>query len=225
MPGSFNNFDLPVQALIERLGPQRVNDNVCVSGKYGRFTRARAPAAHVTGIEIEQSYVERFQLGSLYDEVLVGEAWSELRGRPDWFFDLCIIGDCIEHMPKSQGLDLLNLLTYRTQYTVVLFPEFSVQGAVNGVDSESHVSVWSEEDFSWHDRWAWDNCFTITMVVLRGYQPAKVHFDALVDGLNGSAVQVQDFYEGRMLRPVALKKRLRLREDVIGGRSHRFRPP
>lgn len=224
MPGSFNNFDLPVRCLLQKLQPGRVLDIGCGSGKYGRFARECVPAAHLTGIEIEASYIERFQLRSLYDEVRVGDAWNELRRRPEESFDLCIIGDCIEHMPKSQGLDLLNLLAYRTQYTLVLFPEFSVQGAVNGIDSETHVSVWSEDDFLWHDRWAWDNCFTITMVVMRGYQSSPVAFENLVNAVNGEAPYVQDFYSGRMLRPVQLRKRVRVHEDVIDGVRHGFRP-
>lgn len=76
-----------------------------------------------------------------------GEGLKVVSASQGEFFDLAIIGDCIEHMPKSVGLDLLNFLTYRTQHTIVLAPEFSVQGSVNGVVSKSHVSVWSEVDF------------------------------------------------------------------------------
>lgn len=224
MPGSFQNFDLAMQQLISALRPERVLDIGCGSGKYGRMTRDRAARAHITGIEVEHSYVERFQLRDIYDEVRVGEAWQELRSHPEEAFDLCIIGDCIEHMPKSQGLDLLNLLMYRTHYVVLLFPEFAVQGAVNGVESETHLSVWSEADFAWHDRWAWDNCFTITMVVMRGYHPSATPFETLVSAINDSGVYIQDFYQGRRLRPVNLKTCIRLHEDFIDGVSHRFRP-
>ena len=85
---------------------------------------------------------------------------------------MVIIGDCIEHMPKSVGLDLLNFLTYRAQYIIVLAPEFLVQGSVDGMKSESHISVWSEYDFQWHDAWAFENALTISLFLLRGYQDA-----------------------------------------------------
>ncbi len=154
MPGSFQNFDAVVAHLIKALNPARILDIGCGSGKYGKMVSIHAPSCHRIGIEAEQSYIDQFALNETYHEVRHGFAWPVLSEAHNEFFDLCIIGDCIEHMQKSVGLDLLNFLTYRTQYIVVLAPEFSVQGSVNGVDSESHISVWSERDFVWHDRWA-----------------------------------------------------------------------
>lgn len=39
-----------------------------------------------------------------------------------------------------------------------------------GVASESHLSVWRERDLLWHDLWAWANCRSMTLLVLRGFQ-------------------------------------------------------
>lgn len=197
----------------------------CGSGKYGKMTSQQAPSCYRVGIEAEASYIQSFGLQQIYSEVRNGFAWPVLMQNSSEFFDLAIIGDCIEHMPKSEGLDLLNFLTYRTQYTVVLAPEFSIQGSVNGVDSESHVSVWSERDFVWHDRWAWDNCLTISLFVLRGYQPCSVNFHSLVNQVNASQALLQDFYGSKTVRPVALKKVVHEREEVFDSSVRGYRPP
>ena len=224
MPGSFQNFDATVSQLIETLNPERFLDIGCGSGKYGKMACKHAPSCHRIGIEPEQGYIEQFGLKDIYHEVRHGYAWPVLSKDSSEFFDLCIIGDCIEHMPKSAGLDLLNFLTYRTQYTVVLAPEFSVQGSVNGVDSESHVSVWSERDFAWHDRWAWDNCLTISMFVLRGYQATRTDFNSLINRINVSQVPVKDFYGQKTVRAAAFKKVIHQREEVYEGALRGYRP-
>lgn len=224
MPCSFQNFDMAVAYLIRSLAPRTFLDIGCGAGKYGKMVEHEAPNCHRIGIEVEPLYVEQFQLHELYNEVRIGEAMKVLSVNQSEFFDLVIIGDCIEHMPKSVGLDLLNFLTYRTQYLIVLAPEFSVQGSVNGADSESHISVWSEQDFLWHDRWAWDNCFTISAFVLRGYQSAEVGFNQLIDGLNLAQVPLSDAFGTRTVRMAEFKRQIRLREEVVDGEFYNFRP-
>lgn len=224
MPGSFQNFDAAVAYIIRSLAPRTCLDIGCGAGKYGKMVAQETPTCHRIGIEVEPRYVEQFQLRDLYNEVRVGDGLEVLSANQGEFFDLAIIGDCIEHMPKSAGLDLLNFLSYRTQYLIVLAPEFSVQGSVNGIDSETHVSVWSEQDFLWHDRWAWDNCFTISAFVLRGYQAATMEFNRLIDGLNSAQVPLTDFYGKNIVRPAAFKKEIRLRQDMMDKKFHNFRP-
>ena len=224
MPVSFSIFDSVVSHLLEDLRPRTVLDIGCGAGKYGRLANTTVPGCRTVGIEVEASYVDRFKLRDCYDDLRIGNAPDVLRADLAEAYDLAIIGDCIEHMPKSVGLDLLNFLTYRTQYTVVLAPEFTVQGGVNDVDSEAHVSVWSEEDFRWHDRWAWDNCHTISAFILRGYQACSQHFVGVIDRLNTAAVPVYDFEGDKILRPAAFRKEVRLHEETFDGKVYGFRP-
>ena len=69
----------------------------------------------------------------------------------DETYDLVVIGDCIEHMRKSEGVDLLNFLIYRCKYILIHYPDRYVQGSVDGHIHEAHISVWSEHDFSGFD--------------------------------------------------------------------------
>lgn len=224
MAGSFANFDGVVAASIDFLKPSTLLDVGSGSGKYGRMLRnARGDDCHAVGVEIETSYIERFQLHSLYDEVWTADIFARLRSEPERNFDIAILGDCIEHMPKSYGLDLLNLLAYRTRYTFVISPEFYVQGAEDGIASQAHISVWSEADFAWHDRWAWDNCMMISMTILRGYLASGITFDELIDAINRTEVPIYKINADQVARPAYFRKQVRERHEHADGKRLRFR--
>ena len=46
---------------------------------------------------------------------------------PDYVTDVVIIGDCIEHLRKSIGLDLINYFVYRCKYIIIIFPSKYIQ--------------------------------------------------------------------------------------------------
>lgn len=115
-------------------------------GKYGRMAREICPNAHLTALEIEPEYVFKFGLTELYNRVIVDSAIS-LLDQIDNSWDVVIMGDVIEHMPKSQGLDVLHFLVYRTRYMWVQYPERYIQGSLEGHKHEAHLSVWTEADF------------------------------------------------------------------------------
>ena len=224
MPGSFGVFDDIVAALVRRIAPELFLDIGTGAGKYGTIVRDAAPKCRRIGLEVEPSYISRFNLPSIYDEIWVKDAARLMREDVGSAYDLVIIGDCIEHMPKSLGIDLLNFLTYRSAYTIVLAPEFVIQDAAGGVASEAHISVWSEEDFRWHDHWAFDNCCAIGLFLLRGYRKAGVPLRLLVDDVNKSAAPVMDFQRDKVVRNVRLQLRSRPRVEILDGREISFRP-
>jgi SAM-dependent methyltransferase len=215
MPGSFVVFDSLVEQLIRQIAPQTALDIGCGAGKYGQFLRRLAPDCQRCGVEVEPSYIEKVGLRELYHELHIGAAadWQSLA--IDKHYDLTILGSCLAQMPKSAGLDLLNFLTYRSAYTLVIAPEFVLQGVVDGVISEAHVSVWSERDLAWHDLWAWDNCRSVSVFLLRGYLPAPVSLSQLVEGINAAALPVHEFHDRQTLvRPARLRMVNHWRETV-----------
>jgi hypothetical protein len=224
MPTSFGVFDRVVSALVERIAPGSVLDIGTGAGKYGTIVRAAAPNCRRIGLEVEESYISRFNLASIYDEIWVKDAARLMRENVASAFDLVTIGDCIEHLPKSLGLDLLNFLTYRSAYTLVLSPEFIVQDAVDGIESEAHVSVWSEEDFRWHDHWAFDNCRAVSLCLMRGYRKANIGLRVLVDEVNKSATPIMDFDGKSTVRNVLLRVHSRPRVEIVNGHETSFRP-
>jgi hypothetical protein len=203
--GSFPVFDRVAEHLIGRISPTHALDIGAGAGKYGRMLRSAAPACDCSAIEIEPASVSRHGLDELYWRVEIADAGRWWRDNPDEVFDLIVIGDCLQQMPKSEGLDLLNAMTYRCAWILAVAPEFVVQGAVDGHASAVHRSVWSERDFHWHDLWAWDNTRSTSLFLLRGYLPSALDIDAVVDGLDRAGVPLLDLDGQTSVRPCRLR--------------------
>ncbi len=179
MPMSSDAFDSLMGNLISNLKPGRVCDIGPGAGKYGKMARDISNAFNfpikTTGIEIDESYVEEYLLRDIYDEIVIGDA-NELITKPKTRFDLVIIGDCIEHMRKSDAIDLLNFLVYRVGYIVVIWPDEAVQDDWEGHAAEAHISTWSKNDFiSWkhYHTSRFHSYGKMNLVVVKGLQDVK----------------------------------------------------
>src|SRR5215510_8223513 len=146
MPFSGTEFDSEIELYFRLIRHESVLDIGPGEGKYGRMLRRVRPDIKLVGVELDAGYVEQYKLHDLYDEVWVSDA-AELMNDPDSTFDAVIIGDCIDHMRKSAGLDLLIFLVYRSKLIAVKFPLQMLQIAWQGHKTEPHLSVWSEHDF------------------------------------------------------------------------------
>jgi len=176
LPDSESTFDYYVGTLIDLLQPARVCDIGPGRGKYSRILRDKAKehgfACHITAVEVDASYVESFGLRDRYDEVIVDDALNLIKS-PRLRFDFVIIGDCIEHMRKSDGVDLINFLIYRTGYICIICPEAWVQDDFDGHAAEAHISVWSVEDFRGMDMLHRFHS-GIHAFLIKGYQPSRM---------------------------------------------------
>jgi phospholipid N-methyltransferase len=176
LPYSSNAFDHYVSTVIGLLQPQTVCDIGPGAGKYVDIVRKAAElhgfAARITAVEIDEAYVEQYDLRSRHDEVILGDA-LDLINSPKVRFDLVIIGDCIEHMRKSNGVDLLNFLMYRAGYICVIYPEAYIQDDWDGHAAEAHISTWGPADFSdWKTlHHSWDGAH---LFLIKGYQPSRL---------------------------------------------------
>jgi SAM-dependent methyltransferase len=150
MPYSSGVFDIDVENLICAMQPRTVLDIGAGAGKYGHLVKRASPGTHVTAVELDLEYIERFKLREIYDVIISADAETLMR-QVDADYDVVILGDVIEHLRKSTGLDLLNFLVYRTRRIVVVFPLRYRQGAVDGRNQEAHISVWGQSDFHWCD--------------------------------------------------------------------------
>jgi SAM-dependent methyltransferase len=214
MSGSFPIFDAVCEHLIAAIAPARALDIGAGAGKYGRLLAHTVPACERVAIECEPAHVERFALRELYARAEVADATQWWRDNVEEAFDLVIAGDCLQQMPKSEGLDLVNAWLYRSAYLLLVTPEFVVQGAVEGLASSVHRSAWSERDMQWHDLWAWDNTRSVTLMLLRGYRPAGVALDTLVQRLNDAHVPLRDYDGSGLVRPCRLRLVDHAREAV-----------
>ena len=154
MPHSVSKFDFWVASALSLLLPERVCDIGAGAGKYGKIMREVSYKenfkTHITAYEVDQSYIEEFNLKEIYDEVINEDAIHLLKN-PRVRFDVVMLGDCIEHMRKSEALDLINFLFYRTGYICIITPDGYVQDDVDGHAAEAHISIWSKNDFTGFD--------------------------------------------------------------------------
>lgn len=184
-------FDQVATRIAELIGPATVLDIGAGSGKYGQLLREILPTAQLTALEVDADVAQRNELGAIYDEVINLTSTDFMRQHPTRSFDLVIIGDCIEHMAKSEGIDLLNFLTYRSGYTLIVTPEamvISLEPFYRG-----HNSVWTERDFAWHDNWAFARVVELQLFLLRGYLTQSITLGALVGLINAEAIEVTYF--------------------------------
>jgi phospholipid N-methyltransferase len=108
MPSSAPTFDSELELYFRQVHHDSVVDIGPDEGKYGRMLRRAQPKSRLISVEIDPGYVKQYKLRDIYDEVLVQDA-AEPMNDLDRAFDAVILGDCIEHLRKSVGLDLLYL--------------------------------------------------------------------------------------------------------------------
>jgi hypothetical protein len=167
MPYSSPIFDSELELYFREFRHSSVLDIGAGEGKYGEMLRRVQPKAKLIAVELDADYVEEYKLRDLYDEVWCRDA-ADLMKDLERTYDAVIVGDCIEHMRKSVGLDLLNFLVYRSKIIVVKFPMQMVQDPYQGHKSEAHISVWSENDFRGMDYLFAEREF-ICLAMVRGY--------------------------------------------------------
>jgi predicted TPR repeat methyltransferase len=168
MPYSSDLLDNEIQAFFRDHPAQCYLDIGAGAGKFASILRSLLPGAHLIGIESVEEYIEEFHLKSLYDEIWHMRAEELIDRKPDLAVDIAIIGDCIEHLRKSVGIDLIHYLIYRCRYLMLTFPSKYIQYSFSGHSSEAHVSVWDVSDFQRFQHKHFRSAF-MNMVVIQGY--------------------------------------------------------
>ena len=149
MPYSSKLLDSEVLNILKEIKPSKVYDIGAGAGKYGLMIRKNTiEVERLICIEIDKDYIEKFKLNNIYDEVLQMSAMDLISEKfYDTNFDTVVIGDCIEHLKKSDGIDLLNFLVYRTKWILVQYPIKYLQNTFEGKHQEAHISIWDDKDF------------------------------------------------------------------------------
>ncbi|MFO7566888.1 MAG: class I SAM-dependent methyltransferase [Enhygromyxa sp.] len=148
MPYSIDLFNAEVEAFLRAKPADTYLDLGPGAGKYGRMIRRVNENATIAAVECNPEYVAHFELESIYDVVRCGQVETMFDELPDFTVDVVIIGDMIEHLKKSDGVDLINYLVYRCRYCLVIYPHKYVQYSWRGRAAEAHRSVWTEHDFA-----------------------------------------------------------------------------
>ena len=147
MPYSDPTFDIEIGKFIKRNKFNNYLDVGVGSGKYSGIIRKNISNAKIIGVEVDTSYIKKFDLNEKYSKIHNQSIEEFIEENPDFFVEIAIIGDCIEHLKKSDGIDLLHYLVYRVKYIVIVFPTQYIQYSWNGHSKEAHRSIWDKSDF------------------------------------------------------------------------------
>ncbi|HET7060333.1 MAG TPA: class I SAM-dependent methyltransferase [Candidatus Saccharimonadales bacterium] len=168
MPYSDPRFDKTISSMIRKIKPKTVLDVGPGHGKYARLIKEINPNIRIEGVEIDRKYVKEFKLNELYDKVHINSIQKFTENQTDNNYDLVICGDVIEHLKKSEGVDILNFYVYRTKHIIVQWPHAYIQNSWEGHVHESHISVWGKSDFSNFD-FKWHQKGFMRLVLIKGY--------------------------------------------------------
>lgn len=172
MPYSEPTFDNKIKHFLSSHLGKTYLDIGTGAGKYGKMIRQINPPARIIGIEVNKKFITQFKLKEIYDEIYAGKiedfVAQKLTQEPRFTVDIALIGDCLEHLPKSAGIDLLHYLVYRTKYIIIAFPSKWVQYDWQGHVYEAHQSVWWEKDFEGFN-YQYQKVKQMNLVIIRGY--------------------------------------------------------
>ncbi len=102
----------------------------------------------IDGIEIFEGY--RNAMWGVYDKIVIGDV-RRVTLKPDWDipdsgYDLVIMMDVLEHLPRQEGLEVLRQLCFMSKKIVFSYSN-NYQKDVCENEHEDHISQWEIEDF------------------------------------------------------------------------------
>lgn len=169
MPYSDNQFDTKIKLIIKESKYKKYFDIGIGAGKIGKIIReAKGKSVHLSGAEIENEYIDKYSLNKIYDGIYNGNIIDYIDSKPSFSTECVFIGDCIEHMRKSDGIDLINYLVYRSKEIIIIFPDKYIQYDWMGYKSEAHRSVWSKTDFDGFE-YTYETKDYMNLVRIKGY--------------------------------------------------------
>ena len=168
MPYSAPHFNELSLHIIQQIPITRYLDIGAGAGKFGIMVKQSHPNSERVAVEICQDYVSRFNLMDIYATVDVYPAIELLERRLTDTWDLVTVGDTLEHLRKSEGIDLLNFLLYRSKYILVVYPDHSLADPWEGYRQEAHISAWTKFDFDGMEYTNVDKA-EMQLVMIRGY--------------------------------------------------------
>jgi len=143
VPYSDDSGRIYVAEILRRLNPSRVLDVGPGAGAYGRLVRQVLTVDVLDAVEAWEPYVDRFDLLSVYDAVII----EDVRRVDKFDYDLVIFGDVLEHMSSEDAVSVYSLAREQAGAVIVSMPIIHYpQGESEGNPFEAHVVDHWEHD-------------------------------------------------------------------------------
>ena len=150
MPYSIPIFDNMIREQLIKKNPRSILDIGAGAGKYGKLLREALPNCKIDAVEATESYIDRFDLKSIYNNVYNLTIEEYLDKHPKNQYDIVSIGDMLEHLYRSRVVDYLDFLTYRTGWIMCIWPTNLPQDDWEGNGFECHRSNFKLKDLADH---------------------------------------------------------------------------
>ncbi len=107
-------------------------------GQWGKFFKSICNPGRLDAVEIFAPYIEQNHLNDIYDNVYNENV---VKWQPDEgiHYDICIMGDVLEHLNVGQAHRVLNKLDKITTLTFVIVPYHYYQDEFEGSPYQAHV--------------------------------------------------------------------------------------
>ena len=125
---------LTAQTIID-LAPKTVFDFGAGDGFYGKLIKHLLPETHITGVEINQQYIDDWQLDTIYAQIICADIMLCMADIPP--ADLAIFGDVLEHIEYSEFMEVLTLASTKFKHIIINSP-VGFQSQEHPVQSEIH---------------------------------------------------------------------------------------
>jgi cyclopropane fatty-acyl-phospholipid synthase-like methyltransferase len=114
------------------------------AGTYPILYRDTLKDCKWVGVEIWKDYKVKYGLEKHYDTLLIGDA----RVMQFNYYDVCFLGDILEHMTKEEAIALVNKLKDTCRYLIISIPIIDYpQDSMHGNPYQAHIKDdWSHKE-------------------------------------------------------------------------------
>lgn len=122
MPISLDVYNQDILNDIKLINPSTVLDVGAGKGKYFEIVKSINPNVSVDAVEAEETYIKKYDLKSKYRKVFNNDIVNFAKNNKDDRYDLCIIGDVLEHLYLHEAISVLDALAYKTKFIMIVWP-------------------------------------------------------------------------------------------------------
>lgn len=196
---SYETFDQTLVETLKIIQPPRILDIGAGKGKYGALIKSLELPSLPVLTALEPFDECKPSLERYYDTVDIASA-DDLFSRPGENYHTIIMGDVLEHMRFSQGLDLIHFLMTRCEYLIIITP-YGMPMSIDGNFYASHNSLWRPESLHTIDHFLYARAAVMYFYIIRGFgtdQTTSLHsIQSLVNtiGLQAHFPQTDTFHQ------------------------------
>jgi hypothetical protein len=107
---------------LQIINPSTVLDVGAGAGKMGYLCREAVKHSRIDCIEPTESYIDTYKLNTIYNKVYNTSIQDFATKHCQNRYDLVIFGDILEHLFRSEAIDCLDFILYRTNWAMIVWP-------------------------------------------------------------------------------------------------------